>query len=113
MFKLPTEHLEFLTESFRFGCAIAIFSREELEALQLQGTLLEALVQRRIRPANSEQEHFLQVDREEVEPVTVAERAWLRLKARREYEAEEVPTAPSFRGQDYGMVEFDADRCWW
>ncbi len=58
----------------------------------------------------AEQEHFLQVDREEAEPATLGERAWLRLKGRREYEHDQHAVPPP---EDYGIVEWDADRCWW
>ena len=60
-----------------------------------------------------EQEHFLQVDREEAEPATVRERAWVRLKGRREYEREQRIAEPPPPPEDYGIVEWDADRCWW
>jgi uncharacterized protein YifE (UPF0438 family) len=60
-----------------------------------------------------EQEHFLKLDREEVEPSTVCERAWVRLKGRREYEQEQEMAPPAEPCEDYGMVEWDADRCWW
>jgi hypothetical protein len=41
------------------------------------------------------------------------ERAWVRLKGRREFEQEEQRTTPPEPGPDYGIIEFDADRCWW
>ena len=59
------------------------------------------------------EEHFLKVDREEAEPETVAERAWVRLKGRREYELEAQITPPPVPAENYGIVEWDADRCWW
>ena len=69
---------------------------------------------RTIRPVTAEQEHFLKVDREEAEPATVAERAWVRLKGRREYEREQGQQAPPPPPpEDYGIVEWDEDRCWW
>ncbi len=40
----------------------------------------------------------------------------MRLKGRREYEREQAREAsapPAVPPENYGMVEFDADRCWW
>ena len=53
------------------------------------------------------------MDREEIDPASVAERAWVRLKGRRAFERERDGTPPPPPPVDYGMVEFDADRCWW
>ena len=54
------------------------------------------------------------MDRDEADPKTLLERAWVRLKGRREFEAEgQQNAAPPPKPEDYGMVEFDADRCWW
>lgn len=98
---------------FAFGCDTTVFPAEELEALQQNGARFEALASGAARPANPEEKHFLRVDREEAEPQTLAERAWVRLKARREYEREQQQALPPAPQPDYGMVEFDADRCWW
>jgi uncharacterized protein YifE (UPF0438 family) len=98
---------------FVFGCSTAVFPDEEFAALTESGTLLEALAAGAVRPATPEQEHFLRVDREEAEPRTVAERAWVRLKGRREFERGDQARPPAEPPKDYGMVEFDADRCWW
>ena len=65
-----------------------------------------------IQPVTAEQKRFLKVDRGEAQPKTVCERAWVRLKGRREFEQGDKPAA-SPEPPDYGMVEFDADRCWW
>jgi hypothetical protein len=64
-----------------------------------------------IAPTLPEYEHFLKVDREEVEPATVDERAWMRLKGRREFEREQRsdPSPP----EDYGIIEWDKEKCWW
>jgi uncharacterized protein YifE (UPF0438 family) len=111
---IPPDHLAYLRRRpFVFNCSTAIFPADELEALAEYGNWLEALASGAIRPATPEQERFLQVDREEAEPSTVCERAWVRLKGRREYEAEEGRAPAPQPKQDYGMVEFDADRCWW
>ena len=74
---------------------------------------LEALAAGAVRAATPEEKHFLLVDRDEADPETVAERAWVRLKGRREFEQADRGTAPPEPTPDYGMIEFDADRCWW
>jgi uncharacterized protein YifE (UPF0438 family) len=114
MAKIPADHLEHLRRRpFVFGCSTSIFPPEEMAALSEYGNWLEALANGTIQPLNAEQKHFLRVDRDEAEAETVRERAWLRLKGRREYEQEEATAAPAAPPENYGMVEFDADRCWW
>jgi uncharacterized protein YifE (UPF0438 family) len=100
-------------QPFVFGCSTAVFPAEEVAALTEFGGLLEALAAGAVAPTTPEQEHFLRVDREEAEPQSVAERAWVRLKARREFEQSDRTKPPPEPPKDYGMVEFDADRCWW
>ena len=56
---------------------------------------------------------FLRVDREEIEPTNVSERAWLRLKGRREFEKEQEAAPPPEPPQDYGIIEWDKEKCWW
>jgi uncharacterized protein YifE (UPF0438 family) len=99
-------------QPFAFRCSVDVFPPEEVAVLTEQGAFMEALAAGRIAPSTLEQKHFVLVDREEAEPRTLAERAWLRLKGRREYEQGDKPHAPE-PPQEYGMVEFDADRCWW
>jgi uncharacterized protein YifE (UPF0438 family) len=114
MSAIPEDHQAYLRRRpFAHRCATAIFPPEELEALAEFGNWMEALATGAIQPVTAEQNHFLQVNREEAEPVSVCERAWLRLKGRREYEQEQAIAAPPEPPEDYGMVEFDADRCWW
>lgn len=98
---------------FVFGCDVAVFPPAEIKALQLHGARFEALASGAVRPATAEEKHFLLVNREKEEPKTVAERAWMRLKARREFEREQKETPPAVPAENYGMIEFDADRCWW
>ena len=98
---------------FEFGCSTNVFPADELEALYAHGYRLADLAAGRARPGSAADEHFLRVDREEAEPETVLERAWVRLKGRREYEREQDAAPPPEPAPDYGMVEFDADRCWW
>lgn len=111
MSKLPATQRDYLRRPFEFGCSTAAFPPDELTALTESGALLEALAAGEVETATPDQEHFLKVDREEVEPETVLERAWERLKARREYEHGQ--TAAGSSAEDYDMVEFDHDRCWW
>jgi uncharacterized protein YifE (UPF0438 family) len=109
--KLPAAQRDYLRRPFEFGCSTAAFPPDELTALAESGALLEALAAGEVEPATADQKHFLKVDREEAEPETLLERAWERLKARREYEhGQPVAESPA---EDYDMVEFDADRCWW
>jgi uncharacterized protein YifE (UPF0438 family) len=111
---VPPDHLVYLrSRPFAFGCSTAIFPAEELEVLSEYGNWMAALASGAILPVTPDQEQFLRVDREEAEPATVRERAWVRLKGRREYEIEEKIAPPPAPPEDYGMVEFDADRCWW
>jgi uncharacterized protein YifE (UPF0438 family) len=98
---------------FEFRCSTAIFPEDELNALNEHGARLEALAAGDVQPVTKEDRHFLLVDREEAEPTTTLERAWLRLKGRREIEEEEKSAKRPEPPEDYGMVEFDADRCWW
>jgi uncharacterized protein YifE (UPF0438 family) len=111
---LPADHLVYLRRRpFVFGCCTEVFPADELEALSQYGNWMEALASGAIQPVTADQEHFLRVDREEAEPTTVSERAWVRLKGRREYESAATNAPPPAPPQDYGIVEFDADRCWW
>lgn len=100
-------------QPFAFGCDVSVFPAKEIAALEKHGSRFEALASGAAKPATPAEKHFLQVDREKAEPTSVAERAWLRLKARREYEREQQGSAPPAAPENYGMVEFDADRCWW
>lgn len=109
----PESHTPTTREPFAFGCDASVFPAAEIAALERHGGRFEALAAGAERPATPAEEHFLRVDRAEAEPKSVAERAWVRLKARREYEREERGTPPPAPPENYGMVEFDADRCWW
>jgi len=100
-------------KSFAFHCSVEVFPPGELAALQKHGHRLEALAAGEIAASSEADRHFLLVEKDEADPKTVAERAWLRLKARRELEQADRQKAPLPAPQNYGMVEFDADRCWW
>jgi uncharacterized protein YifE (UPF0438 family) len=114
MSEVPADHLVYLRRRpFAFRCSASIFPADELQALSHYGNWLEALAAGTIQPVTPEQEHFLSVNREEAEPSTLCERAWVRLKGRREYEQDQAISAPPSPPEDYGIVEWDADRCWW
>jgi uncharacterized protein YifE (UPF0438 family) len=98
---------------FAFGCSTAVFPADEIAALAEAGGRLEALAAGEVSPADAEEKHFLKVDRDEAEPETLLERAWVRLKGRREFEREQAEAMPSEPEPGYGMIEFDKDRCWW
>lgn len=114
MSNIQPNHPEGLEHSpFPFGCSTDIFPLEELAALNERGHGMEALAAGTVAPTTPEQEHFLQVDREETEPATVDERAWVRLKGRREFEREREANPPPPPPQDYGIIEWDKEKCWW
>lgn len=102
---------------FRFGCSTDVFPLEELSALTARGPRMEALATGAIAPTTPEDEHFLKVDREETAAATLDERAWLRLKGRREYERdferERAAAPPPPPAEDYGIIEWDKEKCWW
>ena len=107
-------HLQDLnTRPFAFRCSTDVFPLDELQALKEHGNWLEALAAGTIQPESGEQAHFLEVDREKADPETVCERAWVRLKGRREFEREQEMAAPPEQAEDYGIVEWDKERCWW
>src|SRR5262249_28350719 len=98
--------------TFSFDCSTHTFPEEEIRVLADRGAALEALAAGRTPPAGPEDEHFLRVDREELEPATLEERAWLRLKYRREFERD-LNGPPPPPPENYGMIEWDKEKCWW
>jgi uncharacterized protein YifE (UPF0438 family) len=98
---------------FAFRCSTDVFPVEEISVLNECGTRLEALASGSIASMTPEDVHFLQVDREEAEPQTVAERAWVRLKGRREFEQDHEALAQREQPEDYGIIEWDREKCWW
>ena len=98
---------------FHFGCSTDIFPIEELSVLTQHGHELEALAAGAIAATTPAHKHFLQVDREEAEPLTIEEHAWVRLKGRREFEREQQATPPPEQSEDYGIIEWDKEKCWW
>ena len=114
MSEVPADYLDYLRRRpFLFRCSMEVFPNDELQALTDFGLWMEALVGGLIQPVTPEHAHFLDVDREVAEPETVCERAWVRLKARREYEQEERMAPAAAPAKDYGIVDWDMDRCWW
>ena len=101
------------TFPFVFNCATGVFPADELAALVEHGGRLEALVSGTIMPSNKTDRHFLEVERGDALPKTLLERAWDRLKGRREYEREQAAAPPHEPTPDYGIQEFDKDPCWW
>lgn len=111
---IPKHHLQILqSRPFKFACATGIFPPDELAVLTELGNLMEALADGTIAPETPEEQHFVQVDRDLAAPGTVCERAWVRLKGRREFEREEAQAPLPPAREDYDIVEWDADRCWW
>jgi uncharacterized protein YifE (UPF0438 family) len=100
-------------QPFEFGCSTHIFPAEELAVLQARGNRLEALASGQVTPEGAAEKHFLRVHRGEAEPKTVEERAWLRLQGRRELEREEEGVRAARPKQDYGIIEWDQEKCWW
>src|SRR5207247_6669822 len=112
--KVPKEHETFLQKRpFAFGCATHIFPADELQILAEEGNWMEALASGTIQPLSPVHKRFLRVDREEAEPQSVAERAWVRLKGRREFEREQAAAPPPEPPVDYGIIEWDKEKCWW
>jgi uncharacterized protein YifE (UPF0438 family) len=102
--RVPADHLNFLRQRpFIFGCSVSIFSPEEIQALEELGNWLEALATGKIQPLTKEQERFLQVDRDEGEPETLSEKAWVRLKGRREFERENKIPPPPVSAEQYSL----------
>ena len=99
--------------TFHIDVATGIFPPEELQALAERGHLMEALAAGTLQPSTAEHQHFLKVDREESEPTTVDERAWVRHKGRREYEREQQAAPPPALPEDYGIIEWEKEKCWW
>ncbi len=100
-------------QPFRLGCSTDTFPSDEIRALSERGHRMEALAAGTIAPTNSVEEHFLRVHREEVDPETIDEHAWVRLKGRREFEREQETAPPPPTPEDYGIIEWDKEKCWW
>jgi uncharacterized protein YifE (UPF0438 family) len=111
---LPPDHRHFLEQRpFPFGCSTHIFPPDELAALNDHGNWMQALAAGTIQPTTPEHEHFLLVDRDDAKPLTVDERAWIRLKGRREFEREQETTKRPTASEDFGIIEWDREKCWW
>jgi uncharacterized protein YifE (UPF0438 family) len=97
--KAPEEHREFLKHRGFVPLCTNIFSSDEYAILERYGYWMTALATGKISPITPEQERFIRVDRDDCEPATTFEKAWMKLKARRKFEAEESD-APHFTVYD-------------
>lgn len=114
MANIPADHREYLERRpFEFGCSTHIFPLDEFGALSERGNWMEALASGKIAPATPEDEHFLQAHRGETAPTTLDERAWRRLKGRREFEREQASITAPEPAENYGIIEWDKEKCWW
>ena len=84
---------------------------DEYERLRNYGRWMEALTLGLIQPTTPDQEHFLLVDRGQVEPTTIFERIWSRLKERRAFE-EDDKIATHYRLYDEAEAWFPRGACW-
>jgi hypothetical protein len=85
---IPPEHKELLGKPFEFGCAMLTFTSSEISILQRYGAWLAALVEGKIQPFTPLQTQFIRCVQNNLEPRTEFERVYLKMRARREYEAE-------------------------
>jgi uncharacterized protein YifE (UPF0438 family) len=87
---LPPDHEALWNRSgYRLGVkGVFMFTERELGLLQRRGHWLEGLDLAAIAPVTVAQERFVKVCRGELRPETEFERAWMKLKGRREFESE-------------------------
>lgn len=83
-------HRQLLNESgtFMVKCSHAIFSSEELQALQQHGHWLEALSSGHLPPLNEAHIRFIEVAHGKRMPVSLHEKAWFKYLGRTRLEAE-------------------------
>jgi uncharacterized protein YifE (UPF0438 family) len=95
---VPPDHKALLARTnFNLGVKdLSIFSDEEHDFLQRYGHWLLGLAQRLIEPYTDEQVQFVQVSDDKSKPKTMAERAWVKLMMRREYESESHQVIDAF-----------------
>jgi uncharacterized protein YifE (UPF0438 family) len=109
--RAPENHLAFLRQrDFVLGCA-NVFTEEEHSLLMRLGSWMTALASGMIPPVTPAEERFLAVDRGDLEPKTVFEAAWAKLKARRHFEEQER-TASHYRVFDPGEAWFPRAEHW-
>lgn len=90
MLSSKEKHLQFLAEAGKFEvkCSHAIFSTEELEALEQCGHWLQALATGALPPISAAQQRFVEVARGQRMPVSLHEKAWFKYLGRTRLEAE-------------------------
>jgi len=77
-----------LKQPFILRCSNAIFSDEELEALETYGTWLEALFSGQLSPTTEKQFRFVKAVRGEIDAETAWERLWIKYSKRLKWENE-------------------------
>lgn len=90
MLSLKEEHLRILAQQAKFEvkCSHAIFSVEELEALEQYGHWLQALASGALPPISPAQQRFVEVAQGQRMPVSLHEKAWFKYLGRTKLEAE-------------------------
>jgi uncharacterized protein YifE (UPF0438 family) len=90
MQSLKQQHLKLLAEAGKFEvkCSHAIFSVEELEALEQYGHWLQALASGALPPISAAQQRFVEVAQGQRMPVSLHEKAWFKYLGRTKLEAE-------------------------
>ena len=90
MLSSKEKHLQFLAEAGKFEvkCSHAIFSTEELEALEHCGHWLQALATGALPPISAAQQRFVEVAQGQRMPVSLHEKAWFKYLGRTRLEAE-------------------------
>jgi uncharacterized protein YifE (UPF0438 family) len=109
--KAPPDHLAFLKRRDFVLCCDDIFNEQERDLLFRYGRWFEALTTNLITPLTPNQVRFLQVDRDEIEPETTFELVWMKLKRRREFEAEQR-RSPHYRVYDPSEAWFPRSEHW-
>lgn len=79
--KLKKIHLKYLNTSYNIRC-YNIFSEEEFDILKKYGCWMEALAKQNIKPFTEEQEHFVAVANNKMQPQTNFEKIWIKYKRR-------------------------------
>lgn len=90
MLSLKEQHLQFLAQEAKFEvkCSHAIFSTEEIEALEQHGHWLQAMASGELATLSAAQQRFVEVARGERMPVSLHEKAWFKYLGRTRLEAE-------------------------
>ena len=96
---------------FEFRCGTSQFTEDELATLSAAGARLEGLASGHVEPCCDEEQNFLRVHRGEVEPANCLEKAWVKLIARRLFEADSK-RMPFYRHSDPNQDWFSDDQ-WW